>query len=66
MTGLSRRDADGGVHLRSLDGQGGISTATGTVTVEGTNRRRTEDGGAVTGQLDATDIDGDDLTFSAG
>jgi VCBS repeat-containing protein len=55
------------------DGQGGTSTATGTVTVEGTNDgpvaqdesvSATEDGGAVTGQLDATDVDGDDLTFS--
>jgi VCBS repeat-containing protein len=55
------------------DGQGGTDTATATVTVEGTNDgpvaqdesvSATEDGGAVTGQLDATDVDGDDLTFS--
>ena len=55
------------------DGQGGTSTATGTITVEGTNDgpvaadeavTATEDGGAVTGQLDATDIDGDSLTYT--
>jgi len=55
------------------DGQGGTSTATATVTVTGSNDgpvatdeslTATEDGGAVTGQLDATDIDGDSLTYA--
>nr|MBC8239905.1 cadherin-like domain-containing protein [Alphaproteobacteria bacterium] len=55
------------------DGQGGTDTATTTVTVTGTNDgpvasdesvTAPEDGGAVTGQLDATDIDGDSLTYT--
>ncbi len=55
------------------DGEGGTATATGTITVTGTNDGPvasaeqidvTEDGAAATGQLDASDVDGDDLTFS--
>jgi VCBS repeat-containing protein len=55
------------------DGQGGTDTAQATVTVTGTNDgpvasaeeiSASEDGGAVTGQLDASDVDGDNLTYS--
>ncbi len=55
------------------DGEGGTDTATATVTVTGTNDgpvasdeaiTATEDGGAVSGQLDATDLDGDALTYT--
>jgi hypothetical protein len=55
------------------DGEGGTATATATIDVAAVNDgpvaqdesvSATEDGGAVTGQLDATDVDGDDLTFS--
>ena len=55
------------------DGQGGTSEATVTVTVTGSNDGpvaqagaidAVEDGGAVSGQLSASDVDGDDLTYA--
>ncbi|SDG40205.1 calcium-binding protein, partial [Roseospirillum parvum] len=55
------------------DGQGGTDTATTTVTVTGSNDGPVaemasltagEDAGSVSGQLSASDIDGDSLTFA--
>ncbi len=55
------------------DGQGGTAQSSVTVTVKGTNDGPTadggtlaavEDGGAVAGSLSASDLDGDDLTYS--